>query len=109
MGSLKVADSLSKCIISATAMAPQSLRICRGFVSATRPSQKNETMIDKETCEKVIEAANAITASAKEVRHLVRDVKEVVAIGAESVRTLLLSLSLSIKSIYIYIYIDIDP
>nr|GMD72134.1 neurofilament medium polypeptide isoform X1 [Ipomoea batatas] len=101
MGSLKVADSLSKCIISSTAMAPQkSLRICRGFVSATRPSQKkNETMIDKETCEKVIEAANAITASAKEVRHLVRDVKEVVAIGAESVRTLLLLLSL-------YIYID---
>nr|GMD59841.1 neurofilament medium polypeptide isoform X2 [Ipomoea batatas] len=103
MGSLKVADSLSKCIICSTAMAPQSLRICRGFVSATRPSQKvrNETMIDKETCEKVIEAANAITASAKEVRHLVRDVKEVVAIGAESVRILLLYITLSL-----YIYID---
>lgn len=58
---------------------------------------KNETMIDKETCEKVIEAANAITASAKEVRHLVRDVKEVVAIGAESVRTLLLYITLSLS------------
>ncbi|XP_019181418.1 PREDICTED: neurofilament medium polypeptide isoform X2 [Ipomoea nil] len=86
MGSLKVADSLlSKCI-SSTTIAPQSLGICRGFVSATRPSQKEqaETMIDKETCEKVIEAANAITESAREVRHVVRDVKEAVAIGAES-------------------------
>ncbi|CAH9071943.1 unnamed protein product [Cuscuta europaea] len=81
MGNLKLADSLLKCI-SSTAMLPQPSWIYRGFVSSTRPSQK--TKVDKETCQRVVEAAGAVKEGAKEVKGVVQEVKEAVASGAGS-------------------------
>ncbi|EYU32619.1 hypothetical protein ABFS82_14G031800 [Erythranthe guttata] len=51
--------------------------ICRGFVSVTRLSQKAK--IDKETCGKIIEAAETVKDGTKEVVQEVKRVGEVVA------------------------------
>ncbi|KAK6145884.1 hypothetical protein DH2020_019753 [Rehmannia glutinosa] len=54
--------------------------ICRGFVSATTPSQKEK--IDKETCGKIIEAAQTVKDGTKEV---VQEVKRVTQAVTEKV------------------------
>ncbi|KAI3459607.1 hypothetical protein Pfo_016270 [Paulownia fortunei] len=61
MGVLRVT---SKCI-STRDIFLNSAWICRGFVSATRPSHKAK--IDKETCGKIIEAAETVKDGTKEV------------------------------------------
>ncbi|CAH9137267.1 unnamed protein product [Cuscuta epithymum] len=105
---------LLKCISSSTAMVPHTSWIYRGFVSSTRPSQKlafcefghfrisavsykhschvklfmieidEQTKVDKETCQRVVEAAGAVKEGAKEVKGVVQEVKEAVASGAGS-------------------------
>ncbi|RAL54493.1 hypothetical protein DM860_001621 [Cuscuta australis] len=82
MGTWKLlGDTLFKsCIISSSSSSSAS--ICRGFVSSTRPSQKAK--VDKETCQRVVEAAGAVKEGAKEVKGVVSEVKEAVATGAGS-------------------------
>ncbi|KAK4421697.1 hypothetical protein Salat_2120300 [Sesamum alatum] len=59
----------SKCISTAETLL-NSAWICRGFVSATRPSQRAK--VDKETCVRIIEAADTVKDGTKEV---VKEVK----------------------------------
>ncbi|KAG8372776.1 hypothetical protein BUALT_Bualt12G0102000 [Buddleja alternifolia] len=58
--------------------------ICRGFVSATRPSL--EAKIDKETCGKVIEAAETVKDGTKQVVEEVKRVGQKVANATGNVR-----------------------
>ncbi|KAM3337595.1 putative protein isoform X1 [Capsicum galapagoense] len=77
---LKVVATMSNCISTRFMMVPiGSLWIYRDFVSATRPSQKK---IDKETCQKIIEA---VKEGAKEVKSVGEFVKETVSSSAGNV------------------------
>ncbi|KAL3507404.1 hypothetical protein ACH5RR_032786 [Cinchona calisaya] len=82
MATSKLAAQMSKCISSGV-MEPGSTWICRGFVSSTRPSQKQ--FLDKETCEKVKEAAEAITEGIKETRQTGQFVKDTITTNAGKV------------------------
>ncbi|KAL1561646.1 hypothetical protein AAHA92_04323 [Salvia divinorum] len=62
----------SKFIINGSHALLDNAWICRGFVSATVPSHKEK--IDKETCEKIIEAAETVKNGSKDV---VKEVKRV--------------------------------
>ncbi|CAA0818664.1 Unknown protein [Striga hermonthica] len=55
--------------------------ICRGFVSASRPSHR-AVKIDKETCSKIIESAETVKDGTKEV---VGEVKRMTRIVSEKV------------------------
>ncbi|XP_011073765.1 uncharacterized protein LOC105158644 [Sesamum indicum] len=59
----------SKCISTGETLL-NTAWICRGFVSSTRPSQMGK--VDKETCVKIIEAADTVKDGTKEV---VKEVK----------------------------------
>ncbi|XP_016549989.2 uncharacterized protein LOC107850010 isoform X2 [Capsicum annuum] len=79
---LKVVATMSNCISTRFMMVPiGSIWIYRDFVSATRTSQK----IDKETCQKIIEAAEAVKEGAKEVKSVGEFVKETVSSSAGNV------------------------
>ncbi|XP_059287770.1 uncharacterized protein LOC132041041 [Lycium ferocissimum] len=81
MAHLKVVAAMSNCISTRLMVPAGSIWIYRGFVSATRPSQK----IDKETCQKIIEAAEAVKEGAKEVKSVGEFVKETVSSSAGNV------------------------
>ncbi|PIN15534.1 hypothetical protein CDL12_11816 [Handroanthus impetiginosus] len=66
----------SKCMSTGSETFLSSAWICRGFVSATRPSHKAK--IDKDTCGKIIEAAEAVKDGTKEVVQEVKRVSEAV-------------------------------
>ncbi|XP_009767115.1 uncharacterized protein LOC107801262 [Nicotiana tabacum] len=81
MAYLKVVSTMSNCISTRLIIVPGNVWICRDFVSATRPSEK----IDKETCQKIIEAAEAVKEGAKEVKSVGEFVKETVSSSAGNV------------------------
>ncbi|XP_049363905.1 uncharacterized protein LOC125828631 [Solanum verrucosum] len=83
MAHLKVIiANMSNWISTRFMMVPAgNVLIYRDFVSATRPSQK----IDKETCQKIIEAAEAVKEGAKEVKSVGEYVKKTVSDSAGNV------------------------
>ncbi|XP_015060584.1 uncharacterized protein At4g13230-like [Solanum lycopersicum] len=83
MAHLKVIiANMSNCISTRFMIVPAgNVLIYRDFVSATRPSQK----IDKETCQKIIEAAEAVKEGAKEVKSVGEYVKKTVSDSAGNV------------------------
>ncbi|KAK4374186.1 hypothetical protein RND71_004863 [Anisodus tanguticus] len=83
MSHLKVVTTMSNCISTRLMVPAGSVWIYREFVSATRTSQKMK--IDKETCQKIIEAAEAVKEGAKEVKSVGEFVKETVSSSSGNV------------------------
>ncbi|CAI9117897.1 OLC1v1019386C1 [Oldenlandia corymbosa var. corymbosa] len=82
----KLTAHMPKCISSYGVIKDHaSIWICRAFVTSTRPCEKQ--YLDKETCEKVKEAAVAVTEGIKEARQTGQFVKETITTNAGTVVT----------------------